>query len=368
MSHPSSLKKETETESVSKVAPRFDRNRLAHELLSLGNPKITSTLARLIAQEVEDDLQSAPLPALSAELISDMVRKKLEELGLIEIKSIKPRQRKSDTEKAMKTIHPFTPRTAAQKSPAKPPRPALEALRWSEEGAHFFSSLSLPLENEPKGLEKFLQTFCRAVASVDSRYHPDADVESASIHFYNRLASLDFVPGRSVFTTDLKSGEVAGIPCGLNLPLRASNLYRSLENLEKQLKDPSQLYSKLTLAFTPTRERPSEEDLKVIELFLKLLKTRLEHHAQATGNCIKQEIYLPFPSKTGTPAEEPPSLFSFLVDWVNQAANRPYFALSFGVRRTRWEPSRPGKEAHSWEFTSARSLGPEEIRSQAPGS
>src|SRR4030095_5511251 len=170
MSHPSSLKKETETESVSKVAPRFDRNRLAHELLSLGNPKITSTLARLIAQEVEDDLQSAPLPALSAELISDMVRKKLEELGLIEIKSIKPRQRKSDTEKAMKTIHPFTPRTAAQKSPAKPPRPALEALRWSEEGAHFFSSLSLPLENEPQGAGKdSLHGVCAAGRALPTR-------------------------------------------------------------------------------------------------------------------------------------------------------------------------------------------------------
>ncbi len=64
MSHPSSLKKEVLTETPSKEPPRFDRNRLAHELLSLGNPKITSTIARLIAQEVEDELLEAQLPAL----------------------------------------------------------------------------------------------------------------------------------------------------------------------------------------------------------------------------------------------------------------------------------------------------------------
>src|SRR4030095_14667769 len=104
MSHPTSLKKEFESERLSKeTSPRFDRNRLAHELLSLGNPKITSTIARLIAQEVEDELESAPLPPLSAELISDMVRRKLEELGLIEMRSSRPRSRKNETEKAMKT-------------------------------------------------------------------------------------------------------------------------------------------------------------------------------------------------------------------------------------------------------------------------
>src|SRR4030095_5022232 len=84
-------------------------------------------------------------------LISDMVRKKLEELGLIEIKSIKPRPKKSDTEKAMKTIHPFTPREKAVKGQAKPPRPALETFRCSEEGSQLFSSLPLHLGEGGEG-------------------------------------------------------------------------------------------------------------------------------------------------------------------------------------------------------------------------
>src|SRR5262245_11054863 len=149
MRHPSSiLKREVEGEHPPKEhTPRFDRNRLAHELLSLGNPKITSTIARLIAQEVEDELETNPLP-LSADLISDIVRRKLEELGLIELRSVKPRQKKSETERAMKTIHPFTPRTAAPRTPAKAPRPTRDPLRWSEEGTRFLSGLLSSAENK----------------------------------------------------------------------------------------------------------------------------------------------------------------------------------------------------------------------------
>jgi hypothetical protein len=71
----------------------FDGTRLAEELLSLGNPKITRPIAQLIAQEVEKELKEEEPPLINAEVISNLVRFKLEELGLIEIRSRDPVRR-----------------------------------------------------------------------------------------------------------------------------------------------------------------------------------------------------------------------------------------------------------------------------------
>ena len=72
----------------------FNRKRLIKELLSLGNPKITSPIAETLSLEVEKELYQKEDSLLSPEVISELVRFKLEEMGLIEIKPHKEKIRK----------------------------------------------------------------------------------------------------------------------------------------------------------------------------------------------------------------------------------------------------------------------------------
>jgi ribonucleotide reductase-like protein len=326
MAHPSSAQQK---QSVEVRSPDFDRKRLAHELLSLGNPKITPTIAELISKEVDQELREAKHRAITAEVVSDLVRFKLEELGLIEIKSIRPRLRKNQTEKAMKTIHPFTPlaevrdvspRTPPLRAEAKPTvfRPSKAKLQWSEEGCRAFSDLK-PGESP----ETFLKNLSEAVARIDKNYDPTSETEGTALHFFNRMMSLDFIPGNPVLTTDLKTGRAAGAAWGLSLKLDSSNLYESLRTIDLSSAETANGLPRLGIDLA---------DSKASGLFLGLLKTTLEHHHQSTGRWIRQDLFLKVPTAPSENAEPPsPSPFSEILNWLSSEDHRLYFSLSFGV-------------------------------------
>jgi hypothetical protein len=61
----------------------FDPHRLVQELLSLGHQKITPRLALSLSQEVGAELKRRPAPQVTPELISELVRFKLQELGIL---------------------------------------------------------------------------------------------------------------------------------------------------------------------------------------------------------------------------------------------------------------------------------------------
>ncbi len=68
---------------------QFDRERFINELLSLGIPSITPKLAKKICKEVEIYLEGLNSTKITPELISDIVKFKLEELGVLPLQKPK---------------------------------------------------------------------------------------------------------------------------------------------------------------------------------------------------------------------------------------------------------------------------------------
>ncbi|HCU25491.1 MAG TPA: hypothetical protein DF383_10790 [Deltaproteobacteria bacterium] len=185
------------TVSVSRVArsdaPAFDRQRLVDELLSLGHQKISPELAESIGEEVEVELRRRSVPNISPELISEIVRFKLEELGLIKLRSRHVTTSKSaGTEEATVSLPeeaaPLPP-PAAPSTPPPPPKAALKiAAAAKGRLQNLWGSGELaPLENL---FEKISAVAAAAEAGNDSAQHP----ETLAVEFYNSLANQEFYP------------------------------------------------------------------------------------------------------------------------------------------------------------------------------
>jgi ribonucleoside-diphosphate reductase alpha chain len=322
---------------------QFDRTRLASELLSLGNPKITPTIAELISQEVEKELLEENLSHLTPELVSDKVRFKLEELGLIEIKSPLPRLKRNQTEKAMKTTHPFTSRHAPIRVELKRPlvRPPKSELAWSHEGQSAFLELPTFMEGERCTFENpatYLDHLSRAVASIDQQYDDESDVESTAIEFYNQMALLDFLPGHSIFQTDLKTGHPLVYSSGFSVTPSVENLFETLQKINS----PQKTFPITTLGIrlSSSAEQESETDSNASILLLKLLKTFFENNRRTDGKPHRQDLFLRM--------NESP--LTALLQWIYQEENRSYFSLSLGVSgRKMGTPAEDPVSDESWD-------------------
>ncbi len=291
----------------------FDPSRLKEELLSLGNPKITQHLAQKISLEVERELEGKKLPFLTAEIISNHVRFKLEELGLLELRSPKARLKKSPAEKIERTHARNAPVRLEIKKPGPLPSPI--KLQWSNESLEHFSTLKIGPAQE------YLENLSKTIAAFDVQYEPEINTENTSILFFNALANLDFLPGTAIFKTQLKSGQIQSSAVGLKVPLEEHQIYETLKKIEEHHKAGF----KLSLGLKLTEETEATS-INSPELFLKLLKTTLEYDSES--NFQKQDLFLEF-----SPEQKLNDLENThqLIDWLSKEENHQFFSLSFGV-------------------------------------
>lgn len=316
----------------------FNRKRLAKELLSIGNPKISVPIAESISHEVEKELLQKDESLISTNTISELVRFKLEEMGLIEIKPRKEQPRVKQTEKAMKVTHPFVPQATPLRLTLKsaPMQISKETLKWSPEGKKAFERIPewLKLESASwENPEAFLDQLSRAIAEIDSHFEGFHDIEATSTQFYNRIANLDFIPGSLFFKTDYKSGKFTSAPSSYLAKPEAENVYEIISHFSRN--NPS-LNTTLGIQI---QDKAEQQDANL--LLLKLLKTSLEYGTSQNPDP-RQELYLSLQdfsheeklranSTDENDHEDLSSPFSSLFQWLEEEENRKYFSLSLGV-------------------------------------
>ncbi len=233
---------------------KFDRNRLVHELLSLGNEQITPALAHQMASEVEQELSQRAFPSFSAEQVSEIVKFKLEEQGLIQVR--KPRSKTPTSSIEEETVMPTPPAAEEPIVEKKPSETSTTAIDSTEQDhtslipghlANSFASTNLshlekflrPTVQHPKEpvapliptsqrsfppratiqlsehtlkkfqasclagleeaealqkIEKLFEQVAQRAASAERLYSSTYDKETLVIEFYNLIANQEFYP------------------------------------------------------------------------------------------------------------------------------------------------------------------------------
>ena len=267
----------------------FNRKRLVKELLSLGNPKITESIADTLSLEVEKELLQKDEALHTPDVISNLVRFKLEEMGLIDIKPQKEKIRRINTEKAMKVTHPFMPQPSPvkltlQSASLKVPK---EKLQWSLEGTQAFhrSQEWLGIDGTfPEDPENFIDKLSQSVADVDAGFETFHDHSSTAVQFFNRMAMLDFIPGSLLFKTDPLTGKFQNPPNTYSFCPQNEKVYETLSHFSKD-----NTIQNTTLGLH-LKNNPDSENAAL--LLLKLLKTSLDYKVSATESPTKQELYV----------------------------------------------------------------------------
>ncbi len=216
-----SLKKLSTPQTVPVDRAQFDREALVRELLSLGTETITPEIAQSLGAEVQAELQRRSSTHWSAEMISEIVQFKLEELGVIEIRRRRqnppgfhhpPRAPRNffNAEETTDLLtaeqlgvppeevaKPFSP--GSLRCPpglALRPLPPKATLQLSERSLASLEKL-LPMvapAHRFKELEERLERIAHAAAGVERRYPSNKDSETLGVEFYNSMANLEFLP------------------------------------------------------------------------------------------------------------------------------------------------------------------------------
>jgi ribonucleoside-diphosphate reductase alpha chain len=192
----SKLSTASEAPSEGKEKPIFDQARLVQELLSLGNAKINPQVAQLIGREVEAELKRRPAPQFSAELISDIVQFKLEEMGLIEIRRRRQKKAREGSVQAKEdeiTVNLYP----AQVSNPLPPSPPKTSLRLSLQALAKVKEGLIRLKNDADvvaSLEGLFERVARETAEVEKKYADSANVATVAVEFFNAMANQEFYP------------------------------------------------------------------------------------------------------------------------------------------------------------------------------
>lgn len=237
--------------------PPFDPQRLIGELLSLGNERITRPVAETIGQEVQAELKRRSADRWTPEMISEIVRFKLEELGLIEIR----RRRRSPVSRPPRGVlytqdleaplpqdlsrpgceeewtQPLAeiplrrPPTAGvpEKTVAKPlpPRastPVSESLRRTL--ADLFPNL-VP-EARIAAWEEFLTRVAGEISQAETQFAGAIDPDLVAIEFFNLMANQEFLPHHALLLN--AESRAAGGSFWTRIPL-ASDLRSQAEAL-----------------------------------------------------------------------------------------------------------------------------------------
>ncbi len=230
------LTKKLSTQPKARVAevlpPKgFDRNRLVTELLSLGHTKINPDLAQLISHEVEAELRRRPSPQVSAELISEILQFKLEELGVIEFQKAKKKKMLKDPKTNLasqtpplneeeetvsynevgnsrfnlKSIQAKLPTLEKFIRPASPdisqennlPVPPKAGLRLSSRVLPEVKNQLFPHTEEGQiisALEELFDRVAQSAAEVENRFPSEFHIPTLAVGFFNAMANQEFYP------------------------------------------------------------------------------------------------------------------------------------------------------------------------------
>ncbi len=157
--------------------------------------------------------------------------------------------------------------------------------------------------------EAFLNQLSQKVAEVDLRYDSKADVELCAIHFFNRMAALDFLPGSVVLKSNLETGYPSALAMGVSVETSGGRVYQDLQEVMRK-KNVG-----LTLAF---QNEPGSEVSPT--LFLKLLSTAMQEKNETSMT--RRDLFLEF-------SDSP--VFKEAWSLLHQPQNLASFTLSLGV-------------------------------------
>lgn len=211
--------------------PEFDSERLVQELLSLGHKKITPRLAQTLSQEVGLELKRRPAPQVTPELISELVKFKLEELGVLEIKppplpAKKNKDKDNDNEETAALFPEETGSEApwpagqeilgfrAQKTQLKTlekwirsdknarPCPPRAELKLSERAQRRLQGRFPKLEGQAlqAELEMLFQNVAGQAAQAEPAFPQGEDPQTVAVQFFNAMCNLEFLPHHPTLT------------------------------------------------------------------------------------------------------------------------------------------------------------------------
>lgn len=176
----------------------FESKRLRQELLALGNPKITTSLADQISQEVEQDLQGRPSTRINAELISGMVAFKLKELGILKSNSKqKSPETKPSVEKKPEVTLPTLEKFISSPQLKTPPAPPRTQVQVDPQGLQTWENLSQTKDSKEKGSSQLRHTYLKVAqqaAQAKAFAQASLNQETLAVEFFNVMANQEFYP------------------------------------------------------------------------------------------------------------------------------------------------------------------------------
>jgi len=243
--------KEPEASPMEPALP-FQRSRLIRELLSLGNPRITSEVALKIGEEVELELKNKPAPRINADFISKIVHFKLQEMGLLKEEEPTESLEKADpppganrtsgllakgSQTELPTLEKFlrpVDQPKAVEVPYSPPPP--RASLKIHEGA-----LNLTL-SEKEGVtdragaqalwKKRLENVAQVAASAEAKFPSKISCETLAVEFFNTMANQEFYPHLPSLLGDRRSLSYGGDHVFIDLPFGPMSQEQALEDAQ----------------------------------------------------------------------------------------------------------------------------------------
>lgn len=232
--------------STSTTGIKFNKEILSEELLSLGNSKITSKIAILVAEEVDKEIHKRRIQFLSSELISELVEGKLEELGLIrshprkqfhtsvtqEFQPADSKIKEGLSPEILEALSPTDEGKETSKLPVENAKPKKISFHFSQNALEVLKNRFL-LKNEKGEItetpEELFTRVAKAVARADLKYDPNCSPEEQEIEFYNLMGSGEFLPNSPTLAN-------AGRPQGQLSACFALPIYDSMESIFETMK------------------------------------------------------------------------------------------------------------------------------------
>ncbi|MBI2339700.1 MAG: hypothetical protein HYU99_04955 [Deltaproteobacteria bacterium] len=191
----------------------FRRDQLLERLKILNNPKITPQMATLIGNEIEKDLLRRKIRNISSEVLDEMIRDRLVDLGLAP-RGLAPgglaqpdsadfaeneadRPPGADDYLPPEILDIMAPAPRESEEEIKRKQAQKTALAFSPNALEVLKTRYLAKNERGEAVETPEELFtrvARAIAEADLRYDPQADLALVEADFYNLMAFKAFLP------------------------------------------------------------------------------------------------------------------------------------------------------------------------------
>ncbi len=189
------------------LEPGFNETKPMHNLFLPDNSRMTASLSLLLSERFDPEDQNPHTNNLTLIRISDLVRSRLMEMGILSLFSISGPA--VQNEKSI--FHPSNFPSQKQ-APAESELSSVPTLIWEERN---LSTLTHHLNLE-SGLDRqtlqiharqYFQDLSQVLAAIDLEYDAFSDPCTRSQAFYEEMTHLRFLPGRALLKANLKSGQ-----------------------------------------------------------------------------------------------------------------------------------------------------------------